>query len=163
MRFLYIVIALSLFVPWNMANAKNKNDVVYQKGRYKVHKVMGVCKLEITLSKNDQDYQAILALFASDDYYNELFTERKRIGLATRRVLVGFDKHKAKRIPFVAEANAKDSYWHWQYLQESQDMLTLVKKRKSMQVKFSTNKKTFTFDVPLKGSSKAVTALRNCR
>lgn len=162
MRHMSILLALMICLSSTNLAAKTGSQVVYQKDRYKVYKVMEVCKLEITLSKNEQDYHAILSLFNSDNYYNELFTERKRIGLATKEILFAFDSKKAHRISFVPDANAKDSYWHWQYLQESHDLLNLVKKMNEMHVTFSTNKKTFKFTVPLKGSGKAVKALKNC-
>ncbi|MBF0438731.1 MAG: hypothetical protein HQL93_06365 [Magnetococcales bacterium] len=163
MHFSWFFVALLIFLPWNGHGAENSYMEVYKDERFTVRKVEGACKLEIVLSKNERDFQAILALFPSEDYYGELFTEREKVGLARDKVLVSFDKGKQKSIPFVPDSDAKDSYWRWQYLEDTQELLAQIRKQSEMHVSFSNGTKTFTFNVPLKGSGKAVTALRNCR
>ncbi|MEO5330574.1 MAG: hypothetical protein H7839_01015 [Magnetococcus sp. YQC-5] len=163
MVFSWIFAALLVFLPWNAQSADNSYKEVYKNGRYTVRKVEGACKLEIVLSKNDRDFQAIMALFPSDDYYGELFTEREKVGLARDKVLIAFDNLKPRSIPFVPDADAKDSYWRWQYLEDTQELLTMIQKRGEMRVSFSNGTKTFEFVVPLKGSGKAIAALRSCR
>ncbi|MBF0416806.1 MAG: hypothetical protein HQL86_00960 [Magnetococcales bacterium] len=143
--------------------AESSYKEVYKSGRYTVRKVEGTCKLEILLAKNEKDHQAILALFPSEDYYGELFTEREKIGLARDKVLISFDNSKPRSIPFVPDADAKDSFWRWQYLEDTQEILSMIQKRGEMRVSFSNGTKTFEYVVPLKGSGKAVAALRGCR
>lgn len=163
MRSSWIFAALLIFLPWNGHSAENSYKEIYKKDRYTIRKVEGACKLEIVLSKNERDFQAILAVFPSDDYYGELFTEREKVGLAKDKVLISFDNSKPRSIPFIPNADAKDSYWRWQYLEDTQELLMMIQKRNEMHVSFSNGTKTFEFTVPLKGSGKAVSALRNCR
>ncbi|MBF0629156.1 MAG: hypothetical protein HQL91_13140 [Magnetococcales bacterium] len=160
----FFAAALFLCLPWGVVHgAENSYKEVYKNGRFTVRKVEGACKLEILLAKNERDHQAILALFPSEDYYGELFTEREKVGLARDKVLIGFDNGKPRSIPFVPEADAKDSYWRWQYLEDTQELLGQIQKRGEMKISFSNGTKTFDYAVPLKGSGKAVAALRSCR
>ncbi|MBF0212458.1 MAG: hypothetical protein HQM00_02705 [Magnetococcales bacterium] len=159
----YFAAALLLMLPWTVQGAENSYKEVYKNGRFTVRKVEGACKLEILLAKNEKDHQAILALFPSEDYYGELFTEREKVGLARDKVLISFDNGKPRSIPFVPDADAKDSYWRWQYLEDTQELLAMIQKRGEMRVSFSNGTKTFEFAIPLKGSGKAVAALRGCR
>ncbi|MBF0127778.1 MAG: hypothetical protein HQM02_11275 [Magnetococcales bacterium] len=163
MRFSWIFAALLVFLPWNGHGAENSYKEIYKNGRYTVRKVEGTCKLEIVLSKNERDFQAILALFPSDDYYGELFTERDKVGLARDKVLIAFDSGKPRPIPFIPDADAKDSFWRWQYLEDTQEILSMIQKKGEMRVSFSNGTKNFEFTVPLKGSGKAIAALRSCR
>ncbi len=163
MAFSWIFSILLVLLPWSGHGADNAYKEIYKQDRYTVRKVEGACKLEIVLSKNEQDFQAILAVFPSDDYYGELFTERDKIGLARDKVMITFDKTKPRSIAFVPDASAKDSYWRWQYLEDTQELLMLIQKKNRMQVSFSNGTKNFDFTVPLKGSGKAVSALRSCR
>ncbi len=159
MRLSFILAFLLAFVTWSDLQAKE----VYKKGHFTVRKVEGTCKLEILLHKSDREPAAILALFPSDDYYGELFTEKPRIGLARGKVSIGFDGGRAQNIPFVPDAAAKDSYWRWQYLETTQGLLNSVRRKNDMTVSFSNGKERFNYSVSLKGSSRAVKALRRCR
>lgn len=163
MAFSRYVAALLMLLPLSGYGAENSYKEVYKNGRYTVRKVEGACKLEIVLAKNEKDFQAILALFPSDDYYGELFTEREKVGVARDKVLISFDNSKPRSIPFVPDAEAKDSYWRWQYLEDTQEILPMIQKRGEMRVSFSNGTKTFEYVVPLKGSGKAIAALRGCR
>ncbi|MBF0294289.1 MAG: hypothetical protein HQL96_03800 [Magnetococcales bacterium] len=163
MRLSWIFAALLIIFPWLGHGAENAYKEIYKNGRYTVRKVEGACKLEIVLSKNERDFQAILALFPSDDYYGELFTEREKVGLARDKVLIAFDNGKPRAIPFIPDADAKDSFWRWQYLEDTQELLGSIQKKGEMRVSFSNGTRNFEFAVPLKGSGKAIQALRNCR
>ncbi|MBF0341986.1 MAG: hypothetical protein HQL95_13645 [Magnetococcales bacterium] len=157
------VAAMLCLLPWVANGAEGSYKEVYKNGRYTVRKVEGACKLEILLAKNDRDHQAILALFPSEDFYGELFTEREKVGVARDKVLISFDNGKPRSIPFVPDADAKDSFWRWQYLEDTQELLAMIQKRGEMRVSFSNGTKTFEYTVPLKGSGKAIAALRGCR
>ncbi|MEO5346921.1 MAG: hypothetical protein H7834_11165 [Magnetococcus sp. YQC-9] len=164
MRFSRIFATTVIFLFFlAIPGAESSYKEVFKSGRYTVRKVEGTCKLEILLAKNEKDHQAILALFPSEDYYGELFTEREKIGLARDKVLISFDNSKPRSIPFVPDADAKDSFWRWQYLEDTQELLAQIQKRGEMRVSFSNGTKTFEYVVPLKGSGKAVAALRGCR
>ncbi|MEO5364557.1 MAG: hypothetical protein H7838_13165 [Magnetococcus sp. DMHC-8] len=159
MRFLLVLLGLLVLLPWGDLQAKE----IYKSGRYTVRKVEGTCKLEILLHEGDQEPAAILALFPSDEYFGEMFTEKTRIGIAQKKVRIQFDQEKPRDINFVADASAKDNYWRWQYLENTQGLLNLMGKRSKMIVSFSNGKSMFKYTVPLKGSTKAVLALRHCR
>lgn len=159
MRFSFILAFMTAFMTWGDLQAKE----VYKSGHFTVRKVESTCKLEILLHRSDREPAAILALFPSDDYYGELFTEKPRIGLAKDKVSIGFDSGAAQEIPFVPDAAAKDNYWRWQYLETTQGLLTDVRRKNSLSVSFSNGKETFKYTVSLKGSSKAVSALQRCR
>ncbi|WP_130470676.1 hypothetical protein [Candidatus Magnetaquicoccus inordinatus] len=159
MRVMLVMLGLLVMVPWGDLHAKE----IYKSGRYTVRKVEGTCKLEILLHEGDQEPAAILALFPSDEFFGEMFTEKARIGVAQKKVRIQFDQDKPKDINFVADASAKDNYWRWQYLENTQGILGLLGKRTKMIVSFSNGKTMFKYTVPLKGSTKAVMALRHCR
>ena len=159
MRLSFVLAFLMAFVTWSDLQAKE----IFKKGHFTVRKVEGTCKLEILLHKSDREPAAILALFPSDDYYGELFTEKPRIGLARGKVSVSFDRDKAQSIPFVPDAAAKDSYWRWQYLETTQGLLVNVRRKNNMTISFSNGKRKFKYSVSLKGSSRAVKALQRCR
>ncbi len=159
MRFSFILVGLMILLPWGDLHARE----VYKKGHYTVRKVDKTCKLEILLHKGDRQAAAILALFPSDDYYGELFTEKARIGLARKKVQIQFDQETPRDIPFVPDASAKDNYWRWQYLESTRELLDLVSRKNKMSVSFSNGKSTFKYEISLKGSSKAVKALKRCQ
>ena len=159
MRFAVLFFGLLALLPWSDIYAQE----VYKNGRYTVRKVKETCKLEILLHNGDREAAAILALFPSDLYYGELFTEKKRIGVARRKVQIRFDQEAPRDISFVSDASAKDAYWRWQYLENTQGLLSMISKKREMVVSFSNGKTIFKYNVTLKGSSKAVLALRRCR
>ncbi|MEO5353675.1 MAG: hypothetical protein H7835_10770 [Magnetococcus sp. XQGC-1] len=159
MRFFPVLLGLLVLLPWGDLQARE----IYKSGRYTVRKVEGTCKLEILLHEGDQEPAAILALFPSDEYFGEMFTEKTRIGVAVKKVRIQFDQEKPRDINFVADASAKDNYWRWQYLENTQGLLNMLGKRGKMVVSFSNGKTMFKYTVPLKGSTKAVLALRHCR
>lgn len=161
MRFSIVLALMLALFPWGELLA---GDVYYQNGRYTVRKVEGTCKLEIALHQGKKQSSAILALFPTDDYYGELFTQKDTIGLAHRKVQIQFDKSKPSNIPFVLDAAQKDGYWAWQYLESTDGMLRNVAKKRDMTVSFSNVKgNKYTYDVSLKGSGKAVKSLQKCR
>ena len=153
------MLGLLLIAPWSNLDAQE----VYKNGRYTVRKVKDSCKLEILLNKSDQDPAALLALFPNDLYYGELFTEKKRIGMARAKLRIQFDQEKEQEIDFVADASAQDDYWRWQYLKNTQGLLRKISRGKEMTLSFSNGKQEFKYIVPLKGSSNAVLSLRRCR
>ncbi|MBF0358713.1 MAG: hypothetical protein HQL70_08890 [Magnetococcales bacterium] len=162
MRFSIILAFVLALVPWGDLPAAS--DVYYQKGRYTVRKVEGTCKLEIALHHGKKQSSAILALFPSDDYYGEFFTQKDTIGLARSKVQIQFDNLKPNNIPFVQDAAQKDGYWAWQYLESTDGMLNNVAKKRNMTVRFSNVKgKKFKYTVSLSGSGNAVKSLRKCR
>jgi hypothetical protein len=162
MRFSIVLALLLALVPWSELRAAS--DVYYQKGRYTVRKVEGTCKLEIALHYGKKQSSAILALFPTDDYYGEFFTQKDAIGLANQKVKIQFDKSKPTNIPFVLDAAQKDGYWAWQYLESTDGVLRNVAKKRNMIIRFSNVKgKKYKYTVPLSGSSKAVKSLRKCR
>ncbi|MBF0455191.1 MAG: hypothetical protein HQL72_10305 [Magnetococcales bacterium] len=162
MRFSIILALLLALVPWQDVLAAS--DVYYQKGRYTVRKVEGTCKLEIALHHGKKQSGAILALFPTDDYYGEFFTQKEAIGLAHRRVQIQFDKNKPTTVPFVLDAAQKDGYWSWQYLESTDGLLKNVAKKRDMTVRFSNVKgNKYKYDVSLSGSGNAVKALKKCR
>ncbi|MBF0401203.1 MAG: hypothetical protein HQL90_10595 [Magnetococcales bacterium] len=159
MRFSLVLLGLLVMLPWGDLQARE----IYKGGRYTVRKVEGTCKLEILLHEGDREPAAILALFPSDEYFGEMFTEKARIGVAQKKVRIQFDQEKPRDIPFIADASAKDNYWRWQYLENTQGLLNLLAKRSKMIVSFSNGKSLFKYTISLKGSSKAIMALRHCR
>jgi hypothetical protein len=162
MRFSIVLALMLALVPWNDLLAAS--DVYYQKGRYTVRKVEGTCKLEIALHHGKKQSSAILALFPTDDYYGEFFTQKDSIGLAKQKVQIQFDKHKPSNIPFVLDASQKDGYWAWQYLESTDGILQQVAKKRQMIVRFSNTKgKKYKYTISLSGSGKAVKSLRKCR
>ncbi|MBF0370806.1 MAG: hypothetical protein HQL52_15250 [Magnetococcales bacterium] len=159
MRFsLALVMVLALFFSGEVEARE-----VYKSGRFTVRKVEGTCKLEVALPLSGQDTAAILALFPTDDYYGEFFTERRRIGMARDKLKISFDRGENQEVGFVPDSSAKDSYWRWQYLENTQGLLEKIRKMDRMEISFSNGKKNFKFKVSLKGSSKAVKALQKCR
>jgi hypothetical protein len=165
MRFSIVLALMLALVPWGDLTAAS--DVYFQKGRYTVRKVEGTCKLEISLhydSQGKKQSSAILALFPSDDYYGEFFTQKESIGLARQKVQIQFDKEKPVNIPFVLDAAQKDGYWAWQYLESTDGILHQVAKKRDMIVRFSNVKgKPYKYTISLTGSGKAVKSLRKCR
>lgn len=159
MRFSFILALTLALLPWGDLHARE----IYKSGHYTVRKVEGTCKLEIQLHKGEGEPAAILALFPSDDFYGELFTEKPRIGVARDGVRIRFDNDKARNIAFVPDAEAKDSYWRWQYLESTDGVLDQITKKNTLSVSFSNSKKSFKYSVSLKGSGKAVSALRQCQ
>ncbi|MEO5378933.1 MAG: hypothetical protein H7832_14300 [Magnetococcus sp. DMHC-6] len=157
------VLIMAFFVFMGMVGTVSAQEF-YKEGAFTVRKVEGACKLEIALPLDkEKDTAAILAIFPKDEYYGELFTERKRIGLAQKKVDIIFDKEKPRSINFVPKTDGNDDYWRWQYLESTKGMLDEVKRRNNMVVKFSNGKKSFEFTVSLKGSTKAVTTLLQCK
>ena len=163
MRFSIVLALLLALVPWGDLGAAS--DVYYQKGRYTVRKVEGTCKLEIALHHGKKKQSsAILALFPTDDYYGEFFTQKDTIGLASQKVRVQFDKQKPINIAFVLDAAQKDGYWAWQYLDSTDGILRKVAKKSKLTVRFSNVKgEKFKYYISLSGSGNAVKALRKCR
>ena len=159
MHFIMILLGLLLIAPWSNLDAQE----VYKNSRYTVRKVKDTCKLEILLNKSDRDPAAILALFPNDLYYGELFTEKKRIGMARDKLRIRFDRGEEQAFGFVANASAKDDYWRWQYLENTQGLLSKISRGKEMTLSFSNGKQEFKYIVSLKGSSNAVLSLRRCR
>ena len=159
MRFTFVLLGILTLFPWSDLDATE----VYKSGRYTVRKVKDTCKLEILLHKNDREPAAILALFPSDLYYGELFTEKKRIGMARQEITIQFDQEPSRVIAFVPDAASKDDFWRWQYLDNTQGLLSMISRRREVTVSFSNGKNRFQYKVSLKGSSKAVLALRQCR
>ena len=160
MRFAFIA-ALALSMLAFNAQAKE----IYKAGSFTVRKVEGVCKLEIALStEGSNDSNVILALFSSEDYYSELFTEKNSIGLARKEVDFRFDKGNVQSISFVTDSAGKDSHWRWQYLDHSRGLLDNIKRGREMRMSFRSQKgRLFRTALPLSGSSKAVRALERCR
>lgn len=138
---------------------------VYHDGAFTVRKVEGVCKLEIALSTNpSNETNVILALFSSDDYYGELFTEKDSVGLAQQEVDFRFDTGAVVTIPFVRSSEGKDNHWRWQYLENARGLLDDVAAKNQMRMSFrNQDNKMFKTALPLKGSSKAVQSLKSCR
>ena len=162
MRFSIVLALLLALVPWGDLGAAS--DVYYQKGRYTVRKVEGTCKLEIALHHGKKQSSAILALFPTDDYYGEFFTQKDTIGLASQKVRVQFDKQKPVNIAFVLDAAQKDGYWAWQYLDSTDGILRKVAKKSKLTVRFSNVKgEKFKYSISLSGSGNAVKSLRKCR
>ena len=159
MRFSLVLLGLLMLLPWGDLQARE----IYKSGRYTVRKVESTCKLEVLLHEGDREPAAILALFPTDEYFGEMFTERARIGVAQKKVRIKFDKLKPRDIFFITDATAKDNYWRWQYLENTQGLLSLLSKHREMVVSFTNGKNLFKYTVSLKGSSKAVLALRHCR
>ena len=159
MRFSLVLLGLLMLLPWGDLQARE----IYKSGRYTVRKVESTCKLEVLLHEGDREPAAILALFPTDEYFGEMFTERARIGVAQKNVRIKFDKLKPRDIFFITDAAAKDNYWRWQYLENTQGLLSLLSKHREMVVSFTNGKNLFKYTVSLKGSSKAVLALRHCR
>ncbi|MBF0143871.1 MAG: hypothetical protein HQL59_10500 [Magnetococcales bacterium] len=155
--FPYLVVVLGL-LPGNLG-AKE----YFQQGPFTVRKVEGVCKMEIALSDKSGDTLALLALFPTDEYYAELFTDRKRVGIARKNLTIGFDDRKGVPIAFVPDSEGKDKFWRWQYLDNSQELLAEVRRRDKMSVNFSNGNQNFRLSVRLTGSAKAVDSLRKCR
>ncbi|MBF0110421.1 MAG: hypothetical protein HQL76_14735 [Magnetococcales bacterium] len=145
--------------PWGTLQAGE----LFKSGQFTVRKVDNTCKLEIQLHEGTTQPAAILALFPADDYYGELFTEKSRIGLAHEKVTIKFDNDKPREISFVADAAAKDANWRWQYLESTDGILDNVARKGKMNVEFSNGKQSFTYTVVLKGSGKAVKAVKTCK
>lgn len=150
---------LALMTPWGNLQAGE----IFKGGQFTVRKVDNACKLEIQLHENDRQPAAILALFPTEDYYGELFTEKPRIGLAHEKVSIRFDSDKAREIPFVPDAAAKDAYWRWQYLETTEGILDNISRKGKMIVEFTNGKQSFSYTVTLKGSSKAVKLAKACK
>lgn len=159
MRIAFILLGLLMLSPWSILYAQE----VYKSGHYTVRKVKDTCKLEILLHKSDQEPAAIMALFPTEAYYGELFTEKKRIGMARKTVRIQFDQDTPRDISFVADAASEDPFWRWQYLENTQGLLGMISRKNRMTVSFKNGKALFEYKVSLKGSSKAVLALRYCR
>ena len=158
MRFAFALLGVLLLWPWSDLEAEE----VYKSGRYTVRKVKDACKLEILLHNNEREPLAILALFPTDYYYGELFTEKKRIGKARHKMTIQFEQEEPRNVFFVKDASADDDYWRWQYLENSKGLLSHVSRKKNMTVSFSNGMSPFKYKVALKGSSNAVHALRLC-
>ncbi|MEG3638336.1 hypothetical protein [Magnetococcus sp. PR-3] len=162
MRFLLVPLLMLMLIPTQAAAR-----VDYEDGPFAVREVKDgkktVCKLEISLYK-DGRIAAYLALFNSENYYGELFTERRRIGKARNKVTVQFDDEPQQTIKFVEEAPGMDTDWRWQYLELNQPktMVDNVARKRKMKISFFNGKETFKFNIPLKGSSKAVKRLKRC-
>ncbi|MBF0138790.1 MAG: hypothetical protein HQL74_00775 [Magnetococcales bacterium] len=150
---------LVLSTPWGAVQAGE----MFKSGPFTVRKVDNTCKLEIQLHENDRQPAAIIALFPADDYYGELFTEKPRIGLAHEKISIKFDNDKARDIPFVKDAAAKDNNWRWQYLENTEGILDNLARKTKMHVEFSNGKQNFSYTVVLKGSGKAVKSVKMCK
>lgn len=159
MRFAVLLLGLLVWFPASGLHAQE----VYKNGRYTVRKVQGACKLEILLHQGDRQAAAILALFPSERYYGELFTEKKRIGKARNKAVIQFDNESTRNVAFVPDASAEDDFWRWQYLENTQGLLSLISRKMEMKLSFYNGKEWYRYSVSLKGSSKAVLALRQCR
>ena len=159
MRFFLAFLGLLVMFPWSTLQARE----VYTSGPYTVRQEeKGTCMLDIALHKR-QEPVAILVLFPSDEYYGEIVTERARIGSAKKKVRVQFDKGKPVDIRFLANAADKDEHFRWQYLVNTRGLLRKVSKHGKMTVSFSNGSSRFKYTVSLKGSARAVRALRRCR
>ncbi|MBF0623739.1 MAG: hypothetical protein HQL82_02925 [Magnetococcales bacterium] len=156
MRFALILSLMMALAPWD-AGAQE----VFQKGPFTVRKLHGICKLEIAMQLDGRP-AAILALFPGDTHYDELFTEKERIGLARDQVVVQFDREPPIRLEFTPDLASGNQFWEWQYLKGTGGLLDQVKRRSEMEIRFSNGQKEFQFSVSLKGSSKAAQALRSC-
>lgn len=168
------------------ATSAGAADEVYHSDRFTVRKLDKVCKVEINIRRGDNkepakggakppagkpaegekgspdDTVAILALFADDGYYSELFTERNLIGQVKDKLKISFDQEKDKEIAFVNNPPGQDKHWRWQYLEDSSGLLDLIRKKKEIAIAFSNGTRAFNFAVPLTGSTKALTALKQC-
>ncbi|MBF0308802.1 MAG: hypothetical protein HQL56_04655 [Magnetococcales bacterium] len=122
-----------------------------------------VCKLEIAIPLEGLGPALILALFPNDDFFTELFTERRRVGLARNQLEIRFDQEPARTIAFKEDEASKDNYWRWQYLEKSDDLLSEVKRRNVMRLNFSNGQRNFEFEVKLTGSLQAVNKLQQCQ
>ncbi|OSM00366.1 hypothetical protein [Magnetofaba australis] len=166
MRFTTIALLAALTFP--IAHTAQAAKVIYESGAFAVRKVTTddknkeICKLEVSMELDGQ-VAAYLALFESRDYYGELFTERKRIGLARESVKIAFDDEAARDIPFANGLAGMDADWRWQYLEDTNNLLDNVKRKNKMRVTFNNGAKDYSFDISLKGSSKAVKELRRCK
>ncbi|MBF0138234.1 MAG: hypothetical protein H7833_09820 [Magnetococcus sp. DMHC-1] len=160
MRFALILSLMLLLLP-----VESQAQEIYQKDIFTVRKLEGVCKLEIAMSLERRPV-VILALFDGSKYYDELFTTRDPIGLAKGPMVLQFDQEPQIQVEFAPGLNAKDEHWEWQYLnlkKETLQLLEEVKRRRTMEVRFSNGTKEFQFSVPLKGSTKAVKAMKDCQ
>lgn len=106
---------------------------------------------------------AILTLFTGEEYYSELITDRKEVGATKDVANIGFDDIKPAPVKFVPGSEGKDDHWRWQYLEDSKGLLENVGRRSVMHLNFSNGKDKFIYEVPLKGSTKAVSALKKCK
>ncbi|MBF0612723.1 MAG: hypothetical protein G8345_03045 [Magnetococcales bacterium] len=143
---------------------------VFKEGPFVVRKVDGGCKLETNLFAKNQkpapkeggeEMMGILALFSSDKFYSEFFTNRKKVGQAQKSVKIGFDGDKAVDYPFAAQPGS-DEHWRWQYLENTKGLLEGLGKKKSMHVEFSNGKSPYRFEIPLANAAGAVNALNKC-
>lgn len=145
----------------------------YQDGRFTVRKADGACKLGVAFragdltgkkSKEKRDAElAHLYLYNSEKFYWELFTWRENVGLARENARIGFNGVKAKKVSFLKKADQKDQFWRWQYLVNTEGLMSQIKSRNKMTLAFSNGKESFDFTISLKGSSKAVKALKRCK
>ncbi|MBF0402032.1 MAG: hypothetical protein HQL90_14870 [Magnetococcales bacterium] len=159
MRYTLVLIGLLILLPWGELQARE----IYKNGPYTVRKTEEkICKLEISLHKQKEPV-AILALFPSNEYYGEMVTERARIGLARKNMSIQFDREQPRKMVFLANSAEKDDRFRWQYLDNTQGLLKKVAQKRTMTVSFSNGKTPFKYVVSLKGSAKAVKALRRCR
>ncbi|ABK46176.1 hypothetical protein Mmc1_3691 [Magnetococcus marinus MC-1] len=162
MRFLLVPLLMLMLIPTQAAAR-----VVYEDGPFAVREVKDgtktICKLEISLYKEDR-IAAYLALFNNENYYGELFTERRRVGKARNKVTVQFDDEPEQSIKFVEEAPGMDTDWRWQYLELNQPSAVIdsIARKRHMKISFFNGMETFEFSIPLKGSSKAVKRLQRC-
>lgn len=173
-----IVMSVAVVLSWGITMLPR--DALAQKGRYEIEGRGNECALSISLTVADriqaqgksvdaadragaeEDVLAILMLYATDNYYGQLFTERKRVGLARKKVEILFDNAAPRKVHFVSKADDHDDHWRWQYLKETEGLLDAIRKKNRMRVVFSNGKDWFRFKISLKGSSRAVTQLEKC-
>ncbi|MBF0447068.1 MAG: hypothetical protein HQL67_02590 [Magnetococcales bacterium] len=140
----------------------------YQQDRYTVRAVEGTCKLEIALFNTDlswarkKEVDGVLGVFESAQYYGELFVLRSNIGQVNKGLKVNFDGTPDRSISMLMDDEGVDKLWKWRYFSYDTDFLRKISKSKAMEIKFYNGRSWVTFKVSLKGSSKAVRALKYC-
>ncbi len=168
---IFTLFILTLFLaPHAFAEQK-----IFQESHYRVRQTGETCKLEIFLDSKslvrssskfwkhgfNGETIGFLSIFKTDDYFGELITEKSRVGLLKDKFSVSFDG-KPETSVVASDSTGEDSLWKWRHFSYHDDILTRIRKSKTMDVKFSNGKDMFHFSISLTGSSKAIKFLQNC-
>lgn len=143
----------------------------YSQSIFNVRKVNGICKLEITLppkfrtsssSSNKKGQElAILGIFPSNRYYGEIFTSKNTIGAIQGGLDIAFDNSR-ESIDMLEDDQSSDKFWRWRYFSYNNSFLSQFKRAYAMRVSFKSGNNRYTYRIPLKGSSKALSMLHQC-
>nr|CRH06925.1 conserved exported protein of unknown function [Candidatus Magnetococcus massalia] len=170
-----LVLAL-LSLLWLQPQAAQAYDKLYESGRYRVLKSGGECGLEISFYGSDLDKKSAkklkvkpknlmgyLMIYRDTRYYAALFSHKRWFTAQPSNIKIYFDKKRYKGLSPAQPKPESDANWRWSFMDPADDTIRKIRKGHSMGVSFQVAGKSYRFNHTLKGSSKAVRALKRCR